>query len=156
VTIVTTASLPWATGTAVNPLLRAAYLQARRMELSAGTALPVTLMIPFLERPEDRERVFGSSETLQTRESQREYVENWLTNTASLPPSVSSSLRLSFYPAWQNVAENSVYSMGDLTELVPPQTSICILEEPVRDQGELRGLGPSEGLGEERRSGPRA
>ena len=32
---------------------------------------------------------------------------------------------------WQNKAENSVYSMGDITALIPKdEVDICILEEP--------------------------
>ena len=53
--VVTTAGLPWRTGTAVNPLARALYLTRGRPKHS------VTLMIPWLETREEQAKVYGSN-----------------------------------------------------------------------------------------------
>ena len=123
--IVTTASLPWRTGTAVNPLLRAAYLTRGRKEKGGK----VTLMLPWLERISDQKKVYGDS-TFQTQEEQEEYIRNWLKETADLKTE-SEDLNIRWYTAWHNPAENSIYSMGDITALIPDEDAdICILEEP--------------------------
>lgn len=126
VEIITTASLPWRTGTAVNPLLRAAYLTLGRT--AAGGS--VTLMLPWLERRSDQEKVYGPSQTFDSPEEQEAYIRDWLRNTANMPEA-AEDLRIRWYTAWQNPAENSIYSMGDITALIPPdEVDICILEEP--------------------------
>ncbi|GMI08260.1 hypothetical protein TrVE_jg10459 [Triparma verrucosa] len=123
VTIVTSAALPWMTGTAVNPLLRAAYLLARK------DFKGVTIMLPWLERPEDQQSVYGNK-AFKSREEQEAYVRNWLKVDAGLPEA-SERLKICWYDAWQQKAENSVYSMGDITALIPnDEADICILEEP--------------------------
>lgn len=123
--IVTTASLPWKTGTAVNPLLRAAYLLKGRS--CAGGS--VTIMLPWLEREADQERVYGSGSIFATPEEQEDYVRTWLRDSANMPEA-SKELKIQWYTAWQNKAENSIYSMGDITALIPDDTvDICILEE---------------------------
>lgn len=43
----------------------------------------------------------------------------------------SVELNIEWYTAWQEVAENSLYSMGGLIELIPSDgCDICLLEEP--------------------------
>lgn len=118
--IVTTASLPWRTGTAVNPLLRAAYLVPHCSN--------VTLLLPWLERREDQTRVYGS--VFDSPEAQEETLRTWLSDTAALPEA-AALLHIQWYTAWQNPVENSIYSMGDITSLVESADhDICILEEP--------------------------
>lgn len=124
--IVTTASLPWMTGTAVNPLLRAAYMTMGRTEAGGS----VTLMLPWLERRQDQEEVYGRDKTFNSPEEQELFIRNWLRDSAKMPVP-SEELKIKWYAAWQNKAENSVYSMGDITALIPKEdVDICILEEP--------------------------
>ena len=124
--IVTTASLPWKTGTAVNPLLRAAFLTKGRKEAGGS----VTLMLPWLERPVDQARVYGENNTFESPEEQEEYIRTWLRDAANLQQP-SQDLIIRWYTAWQNPVENSIYSMGDITALIPSESvDVCILEEP--------------------------
>ncbi|GMH70781.1 hypothetical protein TL16_g05492, partial [Triparma laevis f. inornata] len=124
VTIVTSASLPWMTGTAVNPLLRASYLLSRKGFKG------VTIMLPWLERPEDQGTVYGSDKAFKSKEEQEMFVRKWLRVDAGLVEA-SEALEICWYDAWQQKAENSIYSMGDITALIPnDKADICILEEP--------------------------
>lgn len=124
--IVTTAALPWMTGTAVNPLLRAAYMTTGRSEVGGS----VTLMLPWLERRHDQEQVYGANKVFESPEEQEKFIRGWLRDSAKLPIP-SEELKIKWYTAWQNKAENSVYSMGDITALIPEEeVDICILEEP--------------------------
>mmetsp|Transcript_17555 Transcript_17555/g.36445 ORF Transcript_17555/g.36445 Transcript_17555/m.36445 type:complete len:956 (+) Transcript_17555:320-3187(+) len=124
--IVTTAALPWMTGTAVNPLLRAAYLLTGRKEVGGS----VTLMLPWVERPADQERIYGRKDRFESPEVQEEYIRAWLRDSAGMKEA-SVDLRIRWYTAWQEVAENSLYSMGDIIGLIPEEEcDICVLEEP--------------------------
>jgi len=124
--IVTTAALPWMTGTAVNPMLRAAYMLDGRDEAGGS----VTIMLPWLERKQDRDSVYGKSRSFDTKEEQEAYIRDWLIEKAKLPEA-GEKLGIEWYTAWQNKAENSLYSMGDITALIPAEdVDIMILEEP--------------------------
>jgi hypothetical protein len=124
--VVTTASLPWKTGTAVNPLLRAAYLTRGRKERGGN----VTLMLPWLERKIDQISVYGPKNLFETPEDQEHYIRKWLNESAQLEPE-SVDLNIAWYTAWQNKVENSIYSMGDITATISTSIpDICILEEP--------------------------
>jgi len=128
--IVTTAALPWRTGTAVNPLLRAAYLCRGRREAGGS----VTIMLPWLERPEDQINVYGAGDDgrpmFENPEDQEAFIRDWLRESANLHEA-AEELNIMWYTAWQNKVENSIYSMGDITALIPSEdVDICILEEP--------------------------
>jgi hypothetical protein len=124
--IVTTAAMPWRTGTAVNPLLRAAYLTKGRKPLGGS----ITLMLPWLTRKSDQETVYGVDNTFETPEAQEDYIRSWLRDDAGFVEA-SQDLKIQWYTGWQNKVQNSIYSMGDITTLVSADDfDICILEEP--------------------------
>jgi hypothetical protein len=113
--IVTTAALPWMTGTAINPLLRAKYLSQSHEN--------VTLVVPWLESPEDRVALYGEEWRDRTVEDHTSYLQTqWLQN---------STVSLLFYPAKYHSQLSSIFALGDLCELLPTcEDGVCILEEP--------------------------
>jgi len=124
--IVTTASLPWMTGTAVNPLLRAAYMCEGRNDAGGS----VTLMLPWLERKEDQIAVYGPDKTFDSQAQQEDYIRDWLLNSAKMPDA-SNELNIRWYTAWNNKVENSIYSMGDIVaDISEEEVDIIVLEEP--------------------------
>jgi hypothetical protein len=123
--VVTTAALPWFTGTAVNPLLRAAYLYRRTQEINLSdneTALVggdhddphkswVILVIPWLELREDQELLYG--QVFANTTAQEVYIRHWLRNEANMPD-VADHLDIIFYPARYHTGLRSIFAMGDL------------------------------------------
>jgi len=102
--VVTTAALPWMTGTAVNPLLRAVYLnQMNRkavqafMSISYSSSLDahmnapweymgtVTLVIPWLIHRADRQELYGLKYTFDSPSEQESYIRSWLEISAKVP-----------------------------------------------------------------------
>ncbi len=128
--IVTTASLPWLTGTAVNPLLRALYFQRTRT-----SEAKVTLVIPWVEREEERLEVYGSANTTFSdgrtgRKEQEDFVRDWAANKAGMEDE-AKALRIQFYPSTYQKKLGSILPLVDICSLIPfDQADIAILEEP--------------------------
>lgn len=132
--IVTTAALPWMTGTAVNPLLRAAYMHEELEGINhditkkSGKSSWVTLVIPWLELPEDQQKVYN--EVFNSTKEQEAYVRTWLRNQANMPEA-ADNLHIVFYNARYHAGLGSVFAMGDIIEQLPSdELDVCILEEP--------------------------
>jgi digalactosyldiacylglycerol synthase len=141
--IVTTASLPWMTGTSVNPLLRAAYLHDRleiinnkhnnnmaTTNTTTSRSSYVTLVIPWLELPEDQQQLYNGRIFNSTRE-QEQYVRDWLLNSANMEHA-SHNLNIVFYNARYHSDLGSVFAMGDIIQSLPQDEplDVCVLEEP--------------------------
>ncbi|XAR64760.1 Digalactosyldiacylglycerol synthase [Bertholletia excelsa] len=119
VAIVTTASLPWMTGTAVNPLFRAAYL-------SKTANQNVTLLVPWLCRS-DQELVYPNSLTFSSPEEQEAYIRQWIEERVGF----KADFRISFYPGKFSKERRSIIPAGDTTKFIPSKVAdIAILEEP--------------------------
>ncbi|KAL9332152.1 hypothetical protein ACSQ67_001762 [Phaseolus vulgaris] len=119
VAIVTTASLPWMTGTAVNPLFRAAYL-------SQSAKQKVTLLVPWLCKS-DQELVYPSSLTFTSPEEQEVYIRSWLEERIGF----KADFKISFYPGKFSKERRSIIPAGDTSQFIPSRDAdIAILEEP--------------------------
>ncbi|XP_057973775.1 digalactosyldiacylglycerol synthase 1, chloroplastic [Malania oleifera] len=119
VAIVTTASLPWMTGTAVNPLFRAAYL-------AKSANQNVTLLVPWLCRS-DQELVYPNSLTFSSPEEQEAYIRNWVEERVGF----KADFKISFYPGKFSKERRSIIPAGDTSQFIPSKDAdIAILEEP--------------------------
>ncbi|KAJ4843370.1 Digalactosyldiacylglycerol synthase 1, chloroplastic [Turnera subulata] len=119
VAIVTTASLPWMTGTAVNPLFRAAYLAKSEKQ-------KVTLLVPWL-CASDQELVYPNKLTFSSPEEQESYIRNWLEERIGF----NADFKISFYPGKFSKERRSIIPAGDTSQFIPSKDAdIAILEEP--------------------------
>ncbi|MCO5607068.1 hypothetical protein L7F22_061260, partial [Adiantum nelumboides] len=119
ITIATTASLPWMTGTAINPLLRAAYL-AKNGDKN------VTLLIPWLSK-KDQYLVYPNQMTFNSPQEQEKYIKEWLYSRISFQP----EFKIVFYPGKFSESKRSILAVDDITAFIPQtEADIAILEEP--------------------------
>eukprot|EP00588_Corethron_pennatum_P013782 CAMPEP_0194274728 /NCGR_PEP_ID=MMETSP0169-20130528/7741_1 /TAXON_ID=218684 /ORGANISM="Corethron pennatum, Strain L29A3" /LENGTH=513 /DNA_ID=CAMNT_0039018003 /DNA_START=1 /DNA_END=1539 /DNA_ORIENTATION=+ len=121
--VVTTAALPWMTGTAVNPLLRAAYLARGR---PAGD---VTLVVPWLAEEADRRTLYAGYR-FDAPADQEAHVREWLREKAGMPAE-AASLNILWYGARYHPVHMSIFSVCDICSLIPEDgADVCVLEEP--------------------------
>jgi len=119
VSIVTTASLPWMTGTAVNPLLRAAYL-------SQALDKTISLVIPWVSKA-DQSRLFPNGATFETPDEQEVFIRKWLSSRIDFEPNI----KITFYAGKYSELFGSIMAVGDLTSYIPDEEAdFAVLEEP--------------------------
>ncbi|KAJ8601477.1 hypothetical protein CTAYLR_005701 [Chrysophaeum taylorii] len=121
--VMTTASVPWLTGTSINALLRAAELSRAGHD--------VVLFLPWVD-PDEQHLVFPVE--FGTKPEQAAYVLSWVP--------FAPLLRIGFYEAKYHRCHHSLYPMGetlealDRIELYPAQQrynfepELVVLEEP--------------------------
>ena len=116
------------TGTAVNPVLRAAYMAARGYE-------SVTLMLPWLENEADQASLFGGRVFASPRD-QEAFLRAWV--DAQAPDAAAraargggSSFEIGWYPARYTAGLGSILNVDDITSHIPEShDDVVILEEP--------------------------
>ncbi|KAL5565560.1 hypothetical protein UlMin_028724 [Ulmus minor] len=119
IAIFTTASLPWMTGTAVNPLFRAAYL-------SKDGERKVTLVIPWLSS-KDQELVYPNNIRFNSPAEHEAYVHQWVEERTGF----KSGLSIRFYPGKFSRDNGSILAAGDISEIIPDEDAdVAVLEEP--------------------------
>ena len=149
--IVTTAALPWFTGTAVNPLLRAAYIlkqsreqyesdfnkrvtdASKSVDSTGKLHSNVTLVIPWLIDKADRLKVYGESRIFNCEADQEAYIRSWMHDSAYLPneADAETGVQIMFYPSKYHAGLGSIFAMGDICSLIRDEDAdVCILEEP--------------------------
>ncbi|KAK9819394.1 hypothetical protein WJX81_002552 [Elliptochloris bilobata] len=120
IAIVTTASLPWRTGTAVNPTLRAAYLAHLYPKLE------VTLLLPWLALSDQR-HLFPDGLEFASPDVQEAWVRAWVRERAGF----DVAFKTTWYPGRYDNAFRSIFAVGDVTQYVPDsEADVAILEEP--------------------------
>ena len=101
-TVVTTASLPWMTGTSVNPTLRSAYL-ARALPRSS-----VTLMLPWLPGSQQG-CVFPKGVSFESPQQQEAHVREWIRQRTGFDP---PGLKITWYHARYCPVMKSIFPYG--------------------------------------------
>ncbi|XP_042506002.1 digalactosyldiacylglycerol synthase 2, chloroplastic-like isoform X2 [Macadamia integrifolia] len=107
------------TGTAVNPLFRAAYL-------TRDGERKVTLVIPWLSL-KDQQLVYPNEITFKSPTDHEAYVRQWVEQRTGF----ISGFNINFYPGKFSTDKRSILAVGDITEIIPDEEAdIAVLEEP--------------------------
>lgn len=117
--VVTTAALPWRTGTAVNPLLRVAYL-------ATDPGRKVILVVPWLSLA-DQKRLFPPGLYFNSKLDQTLYIKKWSKDRTGFEP----RFKIYYYDAIYYERLGSIFATGDLPDVIPDgEADVAILEEP--------------------------
>jgi hypothetical protein len=121
IVVVTTASLPWRTGTAVNPLLRALYLTRGRPRHN------VTLLIPWLESTEAQQKLYG--QVFKDQAEQEKWIRNYCRDRCNALKE-EPNLQIQFWKGSYHTGFGSIFPVEDICSLIPPnKADVAILEE---------------------------
>lgn len=123
--VVTTAGLPWRTGTSVNPLLRALYLTRGRPK---GY---VTLVIPWLNSTHSRAKLYGQENSFAGGQQEQEaWIRTFCRERAQCEDE-EKNLNILFYSAVYRNEFGSIFPSVDISSLIPDEEAdVAILEEP--------------------------
>ncbi len=138
--IITSAALPWMTGTAVNPLLRAVYINKMNREAVQNTFHrdnheddhddyddirslmgKVTLCVPWLIDKEDRDTLYGQNYSFTSKNDQEQYMREWIVQHAKLPLEAytqTNGIEIQFYDAKYSSTFMSILPIGDIRECI--------------------------------------
>lgn len=114
INILTTAALPWRTGTAILPLLRSHYL--------AQKGLDVRLYIPWIP-PKEQRLLFGEDTTFASFDEQEACIRDYL------PGPRVRSWQIEFYPATYKAPLGSIFPTCPLAKRLR-ECDWLLLEEP--------------------------
>ncbi|KAL3913783.1 MAG: hypothetical protein SGILL_006356 [Bacillariaceae sp.] len=121
--VVTTAGLPWRTGTAVNALARALYLTRGRPK---GY---VTLMVPWLDKKEEQAKVYGKT-SFDSMEEQEAFIREYSAERVGCKEE-AANLQIRFYSALYHDMFGSIFATVDICSIIPEdEADIAIMEEP--------------------------
>jgi len=124
--VVTTAALPWRTGTAVNPLLRALYLTRGRPKHY------VTLVIPWLNDVNSRTKLYGAQNSFSAggQKEQEEWIRRYCRERAHCEEE-EANMNILFYSAVYQKSFGSIFPTVDICSLIPDnEADVAILDEP--------------------------
>lgn len=142
--IVTTAALPWRTGTAINPFLRALYLIKSRLDLGLYSchdddgkikAGKITLVIPWLVDISHAKKLFGPSIITESdpnlgKQQQIQWMQKYAKEQCNMENEMNY-LNILFYDAKYWPSFGSILPSVDICSLIPDdEADVAILEEP--------------------------